>query len=167
MNPMITGHPLTLRRDELGPDGIFGTLHVPWQGAGLRDALVLQTMEDDWRFNRRRVSAIPAGLYLLRRTIFHRHNLETFEVTGVPNRDRILIHPGNTEEDVEGCIGLGLRRGPLWVHDEDDPAHPRVEKRAVLDSKPAFAKFMEWMRAVDAAPLHLEWMPGLSPEAVI
>lgn len=147
---------LTLRRLENTEDGVFGKLFVPKD-----PLLVLHTMEDDWKDNQKGQSCIPTGTYLMRRTIYHKHGYETFEVTGVPNRSRILIHPANTEEDVEGCIGVGLRRGVLAVEDEDDPKHPLREKRAVVASREAFRKFMEAMAAVDEATLVVEW--GTSP----
>ncbi len=32
----------------------------------------------------------------------------TWEITNVPGRSAILIHTGNTEEDSEGCVIIGL-----------------------------------------------------------
>lgn len=149
-------------------DGTFGQLYVP-------DHEPLQTMEDDWIYNRVGVSCIPPGRYTLRRSWFYKHDYEVFEVTEVPGRRRILVHPGNTEEDVEGCIAPGLSRGHLRVHDEDvtctfalgnikdacpDQRH-WVNKRAVLSSRIAFHRFMEWMVGVEAAILEVRWAPGL------
>lgn len=149
---------LRLMRSETGVDGTFGRLLDPAAG-GLFTAL--HTAEDDWRGNARGVSCIPAGVYVLARTIYYRHGYETFEVTDVPGRSRILIHPGNTEEDTDGCILVGMRRGMLWVPDEDDPAHPLVRKQAVVASREAFRRFMEDMKDVDTATLTVEWGPGL------
>lgn len=141
---------LLLRRLSNTDDGVFGRLYLP--------ATPLYTIEEDWKGNQRRESCIPAGRYVLRRTIYHKHGYETFEVTGVPDRSRILIHPANTEEDVEGCIGVGLRPGKLWVRDEDDPKHPMVEKQAVVESKEAFRQFMMRMAGIDQAVLDVEWV---------
>ncbi|HYC32257.1 MAG TPA: DUF5675 family protein [Gemmatimonadales bacterium] len=143
--------PLMLTRKENTEDGVFGVLAVP--GA----PMLLHTCEDDWTQNRRGLSCIPAGTYPLQRTIYHRHGYETFEVTAVPGRSRILIHPGNTENDVQGCIAVGMRRGTLTVPDEDRPGKPVVRKRAVVASQEAFRRFMEWMRAVDLAELEVRW----------
>lgn len=162
---------LTLLRDEGGPsfpDGTFGLLTVPGHA-------LLNTVEDDWLGNQRGVSCIPEGEYLLQRSWYHKHGYEVFEVTGVPNRSRILIHPANREEDVEGCIGPGLRRGMLPGHDEDVPCRYREEgkvdacpiphhwkpKRAVLESREAFRLFMSWMGGVDEALFRVRWIPGL------
>jgi hypothetical protein len=143
---------LILRRDPIGtsPDGTFGKLYLPGSDP-------LYTCEDDWRDNAKGKSCIPAGTYVLKRTIHHKHGIPTFEVTGVPNRSRILIHSGNTEEDVEGCILVGLSRGRKLVKDEDHPERPLVKKEAVLESRLAFRRFMVQMAAVDEATLTIEW----------
>lgn len=149
---------LVLSRTENTPDGVFGTLALFSESGG---SLALYTMEEDWKDNQRRESCIPAGVYTIQRTIYRRHWYETFEVINVPGRTRILFHPANTEEDVEGCIGLGLGRGSLRVYDEDTQAHLRVPKQAVLHSKAAFTMFMEFMTGVEEAPLTVEWAVGV------
>lgn len=148
---------LSILRSSQTPDGVFGILSC--------GSLRLYTMEDDWKDNQPRESCIPHGTYTLRRTIYHKHNYETFEVTGVPNRSRILIHPANTEEDVEGCIGIGLRLGTLAVRDEDDPSHPLIEKQAVVASKEAFRTFMQALATEDTVELTIEWAVGLPKAA--
>jgi hypothetical protein len=147
---------ITLTRTQGGatsPDGTFGVLDL--------GHLVLQTVEDDWKDNQPGESCIPVGRYLLKRTVYHHGGYETFWVTNVPGRDRILIHRANTEEDVKGCIGVGMRRGKLSVHDEDDPAHPMVSKDAVVASHQAHTCFMEDMTLYDEAMLTVQWAPGL------
>jgi hypothetical protein len=146
---------LHLIRRERTADGVFGVL----TGAGL----TLHTMEEDWRNNDRRISCIPVGTYPLRRTIYYRHGYETFEVAQVPNRSRILVHPANTEEDVEGCIGVGLRRGFLEVAKDEDTGERRVKKRAVVSSRAAFDRFMAALEDVDNATLVVEWDPAAAP----
>ena len=138
-----------LVRRERAKDGTFGELHTPFS--------TYMTMEDDWLNNEKGKSCIPAGRYLCQRTIFHKHNIETFEITGVPNRSRILFHVANTEEDVEGCVGIGTRPGLFRVLDEDDPAHPMVLKRGVANSKQAFDRFMRDFAEVDEFELIVEW----------
>src|SRR5262245_24888923 len=146
--------PLRLIRSESTPDGVFGRLAVP-------NGRMLFTLEDDWKDNAPGKSCIPTGTYTLRRTIYHKHNLETFEVCDVPDRSRILIHPANTEEDVEGCIGVGMRRGWVTVAKDEDTGAANVEKRAVVDSRQAFRLFMDAMGPYDQADLIVEWEAGL------
>ena len=148
---------IQLLRTDLTADGVFGQLLVPGH-------IVLHTAEDDYRAPVG-ASCIPAGHYTLTRTMYFKHGYPTFEVTGVPHRSRILIHPGNTEEDTLGCILVGLSRGPLVVRDEDTPGTPRVRKRGVLGSRVAFKLFMSWMAGVDTAPFLVTWAPGLLPAA--
>ena len=31
-----------------------------------------------------------------------------WEITGVPDRDHILVHVANTASDILGCVGLGM-----------------------------------------------------------
>ena len=132
-----------------------------WGTRGLTFYNALRTQEDDWLDNQRGISCIPDGKYKLVRTIYHKHGYETFEVTNVPGRSRILIHPGNTEEDSDGCILVGMRTGYLWVPDEDKPDHPLTRKRAVVESRAAFSLFMREMMGVDEDYLTIQWGPGL------
>ena len=54
-------------------------------------------------------------------------NFITFEVQNVPGHTGILFHTGNTNRDSEGCILLGSL----------------IKGNILLNSRPAFAKFME------------------------
>ena len=134
------------------PFGVFGTLHV--------DGKTWYTLEDDWRDNERNVSCIPAGSYRLRK-VLHRGTLPTYEIYPVTDRTHIHIHPGNTEEDVQGCVMLGLRLGTKNVPDEDSPDHRNMDKWAVLDSVQAHRQFMEAMAGRSEVPIAVRWtVPG-------
>lgn len=139
-----------LRRIAESPDGTFGRMEV--------SETVFHTLEEEGLENQRNVSRIPAGTYLCRRTVYHRHGYETFEVTGVPDRDRVLFHIGNTEEDTDGCILLGLDSGLLEVVDEDTGELTR--KIGVYHSRVAFRMFMQFLSGVDEFELEItdpEW----------
>ena len=121
------------------------------------------TAEADWLANLVGKSCIPQGAYICKRTTWHKTGLVTFEITGVPNRARILFHPGNTEEDIEGCVLLGRAFGGLNVQDEDAPGHPVVTKWGIAPgtSRPAFNDFKGRLAGVDEFPLSVEWSaPG-------
>lgn len=154
---------LILTRTENTQDGVFGRLAIGNEGDAPTHVgnLVLHTMEDDWKNNQPNESCIPAGTYVLRRRWSPKHKLELFGIEGVPGRHDIEIHIANTEEDVLGCIGIGLRRGVLRVRDEDDPAHLFKDKRAVLESGSAFRRFMDAMSGIDECPITVAWGPGL------
>ena len=70
------------------------------------DERTLVTMERPWRENEAFVSCIPEGRYSCKR--YHSKKFEdTWEVRGVPSREYILFHAGNSAADVQGCIALG------------------------------------------------------------
>lgn len=154
---------LTLTRTERLPDGTFGRLRCTRcrEGDATPQTLDLVTMEDDWLENRSGVSCIPAATYQLHRTIFHRHGYECFEVLDVPGRSRILIHIANTENDVEGCIGVGFRFGSLRVARDEDTGQANVLKRAVVESQAAFRRLMDFCAGADTASLSIRWATGL------
>lgn len=79
------------------PAGTNGRLFINGKPAGF-------TIELPWRNNQPQVSCIPEGRYLLVKRVsekLHEHLL----VTGVPNRDLILIHKANNAlAQLKGCI---------------------------------------------------------------
>ena len=127
---------VTLDRFVATSHGVFGIMNVK--------GMKFYTVEEENLGNRKSISCIPAGTYRCKRTKYHKGGYDTFEITEVPNRDRILFHIANTEENVEGCVGIGLNIGVLDVKDED--SGDVVPKLAVTQSKLAFGlwfrKFM-------------------------
>lgn len=130
--------------------GTLGRLYLPYPSQNS----FCYTLEEEGQQNQTNISRIPSGLYVCRRTIYHRHGIETFEVTDVPDRTRILFHVGNTEEDTDGCILLGEAVGPLEVEDEDT-GKLRM-KLGVIGSRPAFRRFMGALRGHDAFTLKID-----------
>ena len=84
------------------------------------------TVEEEWQDNQPRISCIPTGIYRCVRSTFHRGGYPTFEVTNVPGRTLIKVHRANTEEDLLGCIGIGLGLGVLT----SAPLHRALRPRA-------------------------------------
>ena len=128
---------VTLDRMLPSEHGVFGACVVD-------GGFALFSLEEEWRDNQRSISCIPAGTYDLEPTTWHKHGIRTYEIANVPDRDRILIHPGNTEEDTEGCVIVGMKLGWLRV-DVDEETFSSVRKMAVLQSRVAFQKFMQEM----------------------
>lgn len=134
------------------PRGTFGQLTI--------GELKLHTLELPWRSNVPRVSCIPEGVYTLRlRTsdVVKRTSggafTEGWEVQDVPNRTHIMIHPGNTIDDIQGCIVPGMRTGIV----EDRTGHMQW---AVVQSRPAFGLLMQALAQRDSWTLDIRtYMP--------
>ncbi|ANL71939.1 hypothetical protein AMC83_CH01956 [Rhizobium phaseoli] len=97
---------LTLRRIHTANGATLGVM------SGLSHTLY--TLEEAWRENQPKVSAIPAGTY---QCVPHGWEVGTkvskpkvWQLQNVPGRSAILIHVGNSTKDTEGCIlaGMGL-----------------------------------------------------------
>lgn len=88
-------------------------------------------IEDEYRAVKvKGETRIPDGTYILGRRQSPDHgNAWMLWVKDVPNFKYILIHPGNTTADTEGCLLLGKRVGSI------------SGRRAVLDSKLAVSEF--------------------------
>lgn len=65
---------------------------------------IAYTIELPWRDNKRRVSCIPEGTYVLRKRYSEKFKWH-FVLLDVPNRSFILIHPANdAQKEQQGCI---------------------------------------------------------------
>ncbi len=64
---------------------------------------VFKFLELAWRENKRNISCIPEGKYLLKKR-YTKTRGKHFHVTDVKNRSYILIHSGNKITHTEGCI---------------------------------------------------------------
>lgn len=114
---------LQLIRTHISIDGAFGVLQDAQD-----PAFALFSLERTW--DPAQLITIPSGLFICRRSYFHGGGYDTYEITGVVGHDRLLFHILNVEEESEGCVGLGIRRGEL----RGEPA--------ILDSTVAFEAFM-------------------------
>jgi len=120
------------------PEGTFGKLTFP-------DGSSYFTCENPWKNNQAHVSCIPEGVYQLeqryspvvQRTSNGKYS-EGWEVTDVPDRTYIMVHPGNWPSDVEGCIAVGKSLGII----QDRKGRWSL---AVLNSQDAFKEIMEKM----------------------
>lgn len=75
------------------------------------------TMENPWLDNRKTDSCIPLGTYTCKPVNSPRFG-KTIEVTDVPNRSHILFHAGNSPDDTDGCILIGLNgndNNTMWI----------------------------------------------------
>jgi hypothetical protein len=69
------------------------------------DTHLTETLELNWRDNRRNISCIPEGNYEIRKRKSKKFDYH-FTVKDVPNRSYILLHPGTKPTQSKGCILL-------------------------------------------------------------
>lgn len=129
---------------------------TPWGTLGtllLADGSAFPTIERPWEYNAPGKSCIPAGEYTLALRasgVVERSSGNAFhqgwEVTGVPGRSLIMLHPANWAHELEGCIAPGR-------------AHVIMQgKLAVSASRAAFTDMMTRMGKRDAWRLAVVWI---------
>ena len=108
------------------------------------------TLEDPWINNRVGQSCIPVGSYRVVLTESARFGRPMPLLLDVPGRVAIRIHPGNTDQDTEGCLLVGDKR----LGDE------------ILNSRAAFSRFLDWFQSVgnEAIVTISNAVEALSPE---
>lgn len=140
-----------IRLDRAGstPWGTLGRLVLP-------DGATFCTMEPPWRANARGESCIPAGEYplemrqspMVKRTSGGKF-ARGWEIQDVPNRDLIMLHPGNWHTDSNGCVLVGRQFDVLQC------------RPGITASRAAFADMMQRLAARDAWRILVRWV---SPE---
>ena len=86
-------------------------------------------------------TAIPAGRYEIRDTYSPRFKKHVLELIGVPGFQGVRIHSGNTADDTEGCLILGLSQTNDGVSESRAAmARFNAETRAALAKGRVFIK---------------------------
>lgn len=113
---------LTLKRLELSSQSTIGRLAIDGEDC-------CWTLEDVVRYGPKvpGQTAIPAGTYRVIVTPSPRFKRPLPLLLDVPGFDGVRIHPGNTAEQTEGCILVGMKR----------------DKDIVLESRIAFDKLFQ------------------------
>lgn len=93
--------------------------------------------------NKPRQSCIPLGSYQGVRTQSAKAKGDTFVLINVPGRSAILIHPGNTTRDTQGCILIGKKFSEL------------EGSSAISESVLAFKEFMGLLKGIDSLTLDI------------
>lgn len=128
---------LILTRLAETPDETYGVLRTE------HGEMLAVTLEHPWRDNKRMVSRIPAGTYVVFRRFSPKRRYFLWEIRFVRGRSNIQIHIGNTTADTDGCILVGLTTGILGG------------KLAVLRSRDAFKLLMNKTAMVDSFELEV------------
>ena len=122
---------LILKRVSSSPEVTMGVLICAATGLP-----IVLTLELPYLSNKPFISSIPTGVYTCTPYTSNTHK-NVYEITGVTDRDKILIHVGNTVADIEGCIVVGLSYGTL------------IGKQAVLNSRAAMTILQDCMGCDD------------------
>ncbi len=129
----------TLTRTEHRPDGIFGVL------TDVQGNVLAHTLEHSYDVGGKWTPKIPNGTFTCVRGPHRLHNMdhdfETFEITGVPGHEGLLLHWGNWNRDSEGCLLLG--RAEISLNGQ----------HMVTASRDTFAKFMQLNDGIDTFQL--------------
>lgn len=77
-----------------------------------QEDLMYCTLEEPWLDNKQGISCIPEGEYICKPHTGTKFK-DVWEITNIPGRSAILIHSGNSTDDIEGCILVGRFFGSL------------------------------------------------------
>ena len=69
-----------------------------------------ESLERGWRNNKKNVSCIPSGEYIIKLDYSPRFKKKLWEIYGVPNRSECKFHSANYWHQLNGCIALGINR---------------------------------------------------------
>lgn len=81
--------------------------------------VICYTIERPWLNNQSDVSCIPLGTYQCSPHVKSNNGQECWILNDVPDRTGILIHTGNTDQDSEGCIIIGLMTSTEGVYNSE------------------------------------------------
>lgn len=107
--------PIRIRvtRDIFHPQWTLSTVELDLPGDGLGYLPFGFGCEDTDRHDDSKIpkrTAIPVGTYEIKLYDSPKHGPDTLELQDVPGFRHVQIHSGNTSEDTEGCILIGLAR---------------------------------------------------------
>lgn len=127
---------IRVTRDAPCPGSTLGVVELDlpddsagWLPFGYSCEDIDRRVEEDLARKQKGATAIPVGTYAVRLYDSPAHGPDTLELVDVPGFRHIQLHPGNSADDSEGCILIGLGRD--------------LGKGIVTRSRPACA----WLRA--------------------
>jgi len=123
---------LHLRRVDATDERTIGTLAV-------EGSFFCYTLEDPVRLDGPKVpgkTAIPAGRYRVRVRMSPKRGYHVPWIDDVPGFTAIQIHIANFAWDVEGCIGVGMRREQNAIYESARAFHALFPRIAEADARP-------------------------------
>lgn len=100
-----------------------------------------KTMELEYNDNKKRISCIPAGTYIVVKRTSPKYG-EHFHITNVPNRDYILIHACNYSRQLLGCIGVGYAHVDIDIDGLKDITNSRKTLAKLYSIMPSTFKLV-------------------------
>ncbi len=87
-------------------------------------------------------SCIPEGLYVCKKYSSPKYP-DTWEITGVPNRDKILFHTANYIDQLLGCVATATTIQDM--NPKNDPKFDHAKRWLASQSRDGFAAFKKAM----------------------
>ena len=132
--------------------GVYGTLKEEFKEP------FAVTHERAWHDNKKNISCIPPGRYIMKRAIYgiskaKNKRYQSFVLMNTPGRTGIFLHIGNKIEDSRGCILIGEYFDPVLNS-------KRKVIPGILGSKKGFKEFMGNIGHVNEAELLIVEAPN-------
>lgn len=80
---------------------------------------ICDTLEKPWKDNTPFISCIPEGSYSMSKYISPSRKEECILIKNVPGRDSIELHEANQVDELEGCIGVGVKSLEIVLHSKE------------------------------------------------
>lgn len=92
-----------------------------------------KTLELAWHDNAKGASCIPNGVYQVIKRYSEKHK-DHYQISNVPDRDFILIHKGNFNYEIRGCVLVGLEHTDINGDGRKDVTASRIVMEQMLKS---------------------------------
>jgi hypothetical protein len=121
---------LFIKRLYSKPSHIIGQLSI-------EDNYFSDSLERPWLNNQENISCIPAGRYEVQMLFSEHFQRNLPHLLNVPNRTNVMIHPGNTVNDTEGCILVGKNSAPGILTNSRDISD-KLNALLTAETRPVF-----------------------------
>lgn len=155
---MKVSNAILVRTKDTGEE-TFGHLYL----FGDNGKLIFQCVVNElpWKENKRRISCIPAGFYILSFRTIGKYAFDSYHITNidgseVSERSDILLHYGNFEYDTLGCVLAGET---FYDIDKDGDLD-------ITNSKTTMRRLIQHIGKDDSIPLQIIYRDGFEQTIV-